>query len=91
MPYLPDADRKAVTGLDTIDLQEITVPGRLNYALQQCAFAYMQNRLGDLARYSTLAEVIGAFEAAKLEFYRKAIVPYEDKRCKEEGDLEWPK
>jgi len=31
--------------------------------------------------------VIGALEACKLEFYRRAVVPYEDKKIKENGDV----
>jgi len=30
---------------------------------------------------------MGALEGAKLEFYRRVVVPYEEKKMKENGDV----
>lgn len=38
--------------------------------------------------YSDYKDFIGELEAAKLEIYRRQIAPYEDKKIKENGDVE---
>ncbi len=38
-------------------------------------------------RYERMNTVIGAMEAAKLEFYRRMVVPYEDEKIEESGDI----
>jgi hypothetical protein len=35
--------------------------------------------------YKTCNDIIGALEGAKLEFYRRVAVPYEDKKIEENG------
>jgi len=37
--------------------------------------------------YSQLNEVIGMLESCKLEFYRREVVPYEEKKIIENGDV----
>jgi hypothetical protein len=37
--------------------------------------------------YSRFNDVIGALEGAKLELYRRIIVPYEDQKMEENGDV----
>ena len=37
--------------------------------------------------YSLINEVTGALENAKLEFYRRVVVPYEDMKIKINGDV----
>jgi hypothetical protein len=37
--------------------------------------------------YADLHRVIGAMEAAKLEFYRRIVAPYEDVKIQENGDV----
>jgi hypothetical protein len=39
-------------------------------------------------RYADLHAVLGAMEAAKLEFYRRIVSPYEDGKIAEHGDVE---
>lgn len=36
---------------------------------------------------SEMGDLLGAIEAAKLEFYRRVAAPYEDKKCMENGDV----
>lgn len=38
-------------------------------------------------RYSTFNDIIGALEAAKIEFYDRIVRPYEDKAIKRNGDI----
>lgn len=37
--------------------------------------------------YDRLSDGIKALECAKLEFYRKRMVPYEDKKCEENSEV----
>ncbi|GAI15669.1 unnamed protein product [marine sediment metagenome] len=39
-------------------------------------------------KYYKYALVLGVLESAKIEFYRKQIAKYEDKKIKENGDVE---
>lgn len=39
-------------------------------------------------KYYKYALVLGVLESAKIEFYRREIAKYEDKKIKENGDVE---
>jgi hypothetical protein len=43
--------------------------------------------LGAAPNYDNFNEVIGVLECMKLELYRRMIAPYEDTKCKENGDV----
>jgi hypothetical protein len=58
-------------------------PGELNFAITSVILKY----LGDRPTYSKFNEVIGALECVKLELYRRKVVPYEDIKIKENGDV----
>lgn len=58
--------------------------GELNYQLTLVCKAYM-TREG--LSYGTINDIVGALESAKLEFYRRIAVPYEDEKIKENGDV----
>jgi hypothetical protein len=82
MPYIKAKDR--------IDLHfgsrivAITNPGQLNYAFTETIRAYLGN-VG--TSYQTINDVLGAMSGAKLEFYRRVVAPYEDKKISENGDV----
>jgi hypothetical protein len=62
--------------------------GELNYAITQLLLSQKPECYDD---YNTL---IGVLESVKLEFYRKAIVPYEEEKCRMNGEVfvtEWSK
>lgn len=58
--------------------------GELNYELTLVCLEHLHNN-GE--RYETFNQIIGALEACKLEFYRRLVVPYEDKKKEENGDV----
>ena len=62
--------------------------GELNYKITETIIDYLEERGGLV--YSNLNEVVGALECAKLELYRRVILPYEDTKIKENGDV-YPK
>ena len=79
MPYINQHSR------DDIDSGVVPVtPGELNYLLTVTILEYVRE-VGE--RYSTFNDVIGALEACKLEFYRRTVVPYENTKIEENGDV----
>jgi len=83
MPYVEQEDRKEIDLLVAELLEEIDTVGKANYAMTKIA----QGMAGQLHDYTSLNETIGLFECAKLEFYRRWVVPYEEKKRKENGDV----
>lgn len=81
MPYIDEASRKRLTK-DPIDMYS---PGDLNYNLTQIIMSYVE-RYPDLS-YRIINDVLGALEGAKLEFYRRIVVPYEDNKRMLNGDV----
>lgn len=58
--------------------------GELNYAITLELIAYLDSH--GLC-YDTINDILGAIEAAKLEFVRRVVNPYEDAAIKRNGDL----
>lgn len=62
--------------------------GELNYAVTRLVDRYLTDRAeGGRLRYGHLNEAIGVLECAKLELYRRMAAPYEDRKCREAGDV----
>lgn len=80
MPYIKQEQRLQLA------TQRIrpTDPGQLNYMITMLCVEYCEN-IG--FKYQTANDVLGALEGAKLEFYRRIVSPYEDKKIKENGDV----
>lgn len=85
MPYLSQESRdrleEAVIGIESVDL---VLPGDMNYLFTKIVRRYIfQHGLS----YRNINDVMGAFDAAGKEFYRRIAVPYEDKKIEENGDV----
>ena len=83
MPYIKQKDRALL--LDYL----ATNPGQLNYLFTQLINEYIQI-MG--LNYQHINDIVGALEGAKAEFYRRVVIPYEDKKIIENGDVydkEW--
>jgi len=76
MPYIAP-ELRATAQPDTAD------PGGLTYLLYRLCL----DALPAEPRYRDYHAVIGALEAAKLEFYRRQVAPYEDSKIAENGDV----
>jgi hypothetical protein len=76
MPYIKPEDRHR-RDPSTGDVGHLTF---LFYRLAMDA-------LPESPRYADLHAVLGAMEAAKLEFYRRIVSPYEDEKIAENGDV----
>ena len=79
MPYINRERREAIK-----DNPEPNNPGELNYLLTKAVHYYCE-RKG--LNYVTINDIIGALEGAKLEFYRRVAVPYENSKLAENGDV----
>lgn len=58
--------------------------GELNYQITRLIRRYEMNH-GRC--YNIANDIIGALEGAKLEYYRRRLAPYEDKKIEENGDV----
>lgn len=58
--------------------------GELNFLLTQTVQKYLRQKG---LSYESLNAAIGALEAAKIEFYRRLVGPYEDTKKEQNGDV----
>ena len=81
MPYIKQSDREYIKPGSEFTPVE---PGQLNYQITCLIRTYIQaNGLS----YQRINDVLGALEGAKLEFYRRVAVPYEELKMQENGDV----
>jgi hypothetical protein len=82
MPYIKQENRGIFeTAINSIPLMEV---GGLNYLITNCCIKYLEQHPQS---YKTYNDIIGVLECAKLEFYRRRIAQYEDKKIVENGDV----
>ncbi len=86
MPYITQDQREYIDRhLHSILFQLKELPytvGELNYIITKLMIALIKEK-----NYTQMNNIIGAMECAKLEFYRRMVAPYEDKKIKENGDV----
>lgn len=63
---------------------EAVTEGELNYVITKTIMAYLAARH---TSYKSLNEVMGVIECVKQEFYRRVVVPYEETKREENGDV----
>ena len=82
MPYIKMKRRNDLSGDCPLDGPRTA--GELNFILTDAIKGYLVfNELS----YQSINDIVGALEGAKLEFYRRVVVPYEDTKIKENGDV----
>jgi hypothetical protein len=84
MPYIAQKLRDALVDREHAADTEINTPGELNFVLTAVIREYLHQHK---TCYQTINDIIGALEGAKLEFYRRIAVPYEDSKIQENGDV----
>lgn len=92
MPYIKEKKRKEIVTCDgdRIRIHEIRGPGDLNFAITHLVkqYAYYNTEAIDgKLSYQLINDIVGAMEGAKLEFYRKVVVPYEEGKESENGPV----
>lgn len=87
MPYITKPKRDTFPA-DKINYLANCVdsPGELNYLLSQIVGAVLR-RWGK--SYTSINAIVGVLACLSLELYRRVASPYEDEKCKENGDV-WP-
>ena len=90
MPYIEQDDRAIYeSGIQAFRDAFAAVragDGDLNYVLTSVAIAWMMYHKPPY-NYSLRGRVLLAFEAAKLEYYRRVMAPYEDAKIVANGDV----
>lgn len=82
MPYIVPEDRPELQEL-VDQFPELSV-GELNYVFTLLAHKCIQEQG---LRYANLNAVVGVFESAKVEFQRRVVAKYEDRKIKENGGV----
>ena len=84
MPYIPEDRRHSICslGADGGNPHPQT-SGELNYWITEQIIGYMKYKG---LNYATINDIVGALSCATQEFYRRVVVPYEDKKILENGD-----
>ena len=85
MPYImKDGRRGFDQQLEAIG-PHTTTAGDLNYCITHLCHSYLK---AHGKSYSTMNDIIGVLEAAKMEFNRRIVAPYEDIKIVENGDMD---
>lgn len=85
MPYIKQTRREEFDNIGASGRNPPTEnPGELNYELTLKIKKYVAMKG---LSYQTINDIVGALEGAKLEFYRRVAIPYEDKKISENGDV----
>ena len=80
MPYITQDARKELNN----NKRKPDTLGELNYEITMLIKDYL-DRQGH--RYANYAGVIGVLETIILEYYRRVVVSYEQKKIEENGDV----
>lgn len=85
MPYIKQEERKYLEPIVKQASSQIENCGQLNFAITIIIQEYLKKKGQN---YANINEVVGVLECAKLEFYRRVAIPYEDEKIKENGDVQ---
>ena len=83
MPYISQKCRAVLDTAILVRRRDPFTPGELNYKITQMVVKYL-GKTPDYTRYNA---VLGVLECAKLELYRRMVVPYEEVKKAENGDV----
>ncbi len=84
MPYIPGSRREVFDGLLRQCAEYVQNEGELNYCIYKLSTLLIE-KTGE--SYSNLSMCSSAMEHAKLEWYRKRLAPYEERKIMEHGDI----
>ena len=84
MPYITPENREKFKDSFFPKLLPIDTAGDLNYLITSLCHRYLALKG---TSYTTLNEVVGVLACAQLELYRRVVVPYEDAKIQENGDV----
>lgn len=89
MPYIKEEQRDSLNNAVNEVLYALenkgqpVVAGQVNYVLSKIVWELFK----DNTNYDTANMLVGVLESVKMEFYRRKVVPYEEQKMLENGDL----
>ncbi len=87
MPYIRKQSRKRydrqIAELTRLLLKDDAPAGEINYVFSRVLKGLFEARRS----YTEANKLVGVLECVKLEIYRRSIVPYEDEKILENGDI----
>ena len=83
MPYVTQEERAHVEDHARRLGNSLTGAGQLNFAITKIVLAY----LGETPRYADFALVHGVLGDVWDELHRRLVVPYERRKCHDNGDV----
>ncbi len=84
MPYITLEDRRRVDDRGPAPGDK---PGVLTYLIWRELSRWIDAARDGRYDYTAMSEVVGCLETAKLEFCRRHLWPYEDRKIRENGDV----
>ena len=85
MPYIVQPRREKLDPHLKEIAKLVETEGDMNYCIYKLS-CLLIDRMGE--SYSNYSMCGSAMEHAKLEWYRRRVAPYEDKKIKENGDID---
>ena len=86
MPYIAGEKREKFDHSIEELQHKISDSGELNYVITRL----IDNYLGPKISYENLNTILGVLSAVDFEFKRRVVAPYENKKCKKNGDVYIP-
>lgn len=89
MPYIKEKDRETIDWIiDNLaaELKTKGVTGNMNYALFKL-YCKLED-LGEVSNYAEKSRYLAELHECAEEIRRRKLAPYEDKKIKENGDVE---
>ena len=88
MPYIAKSERVKFESIlndfsKILEVNDLSA-GDMNFLLTSLLYRFSKKTTPNYKKYN---EIIGVFECAKIEFYRRLISEYEEKKIKENGDF----
>lgn len=84
MPYIKQDERPTLyTGVSDL-IKHVKTSGQLNYVITVLCQKFLEKTD---KKYEDYNKIMGVLECAKQEFYRRAVVPYEEEKIKLNGDV----
>ena len=89
MPYIVKQKRKKLDSWVNGLIDRCSCAGDITYCIYRLLIGLVarQKKYGGL-KYNYLAGLLGCVTSAREEFYRRIVVPYEDAKIEENGDVE---
>ena len=83
MPYITQARAEYLLSCHVRSIEPRDV-GELNFLITRMLMNYLNSHP---VHYADLNDCLGTLEGAKLEFFRRVVVPYEEQKRQQNGDV----